>query len=387
MKLRKWMDRALCGMMVLLWGMLPAFAAAARIEERSLELGESRIAYPCVAGLEDAELEKKVNEQIQADGEIVRYLTRMSELISGGSLRVSWTGGLYGEDGIFSCGILAEGAVETARETSRWTCCNLDLADGRVIELADLFRDGPESLGRLGELLEREIAPEMSPMLLNCQLAPAPETFRLDETGVTLLYPWDRLCTLGDRAGDVHLAWCELGDMLNGAPDGIPARLGAARALTLDEAGAGLIRETAALGRLPGIPASIGQAMKELTDQYHLLTDPDVYEGGRMFALEGGCFRKVYLLTDDLTEDWDQSRVQGIRMDRGNVYGLCVGTTEREAWLAALGEPDDTVSIDAEKAELNRTVPGSCDYYTCGAYQLRLTADERQVLSGIILTE
>lgn len=106
-----------------------------------------------------------------------------------------------------------------------------------------------------------------------------------------------------------------------------------------------------------------------------------------MFALEGGCFRRVYLLTDHLSEDWDNSVVQGIRMDRGNFSGLCIGTTAREEWRLILGEPDYTVTYDDEKAELNRTVPGECDYYSCGKYQLRLQSDLDGILYSIILTE
>jgi hypothetical protein len=147
------------------------------------------------------------------------------------------------------------------------------------------------------------------------------------------------------------------------------------------------LRSTAAEGSLPGIPATMGERIQELTDRYHLLTDPDGYEGGRMFALEGGDFRKVYLLTDDLSRDWDNSVVQGIRMDEGCIYGLCVGETQRDEWLDALGEPDSEAEISDEKAEANRIVPGKCDYYSCGKYRLQLYSDEDGILVSIVLTE
>ena len=127
--------------------------------------------------------------------------------------------------------------------------------------------------------------------------------------------------------------------------------------------------------------------MQEKTDQYHLLTDPDGYEGGRMFALEGGVFRTVYLLTDDLSRDWKNSTVQGIRMDEGCAYGLCVGETLRDEWLSVLGEPDSEAEISEEKAEANRIVPGKCDYYSCGDYRLQLYSDENAVLVSVVLAE
>ena len=127
--------------------------------------------------------------------------------------------------------------------------------------------------------------------------------------------------------------------------------------------------------------------MQELTDRWHTLTDPDGFEGGRLFALEGGCFRGVYLMTDDLSRDWQESRVQGIRADQGCLWGLCVGETQRAEWLAGLGEPDGTADIGEEKAEANRMVPGACDYYRCGEYLLQLCSDTDGILASIVLTE
>ena len=41
-------------------------------------------------------------------------------------------------------------------------------------------------------------------------------------------------------------------------------------------------------------------------------------------------------------------------MDRGCVWGLCIGETTRETWRQWLGEPSVTDEFDAEKAELYR---------------------------------
>ena len=175
--------------------------------------------------------------------------------------------------------------------------------------------------------------------------------------------------------------------MLDLSEGSILSRLGAEEMIELSPESAEKLRNFTAEGSLPGIPAALGDRMQELTDRYHLLTDPDGYEGGRMFAPEGGAFRKVYLLTDDLSRDWKNSTVQGIRMDEGCAYGLCVGETKRDEWLAALGEPDSEAEITADKAEANRIVPGTCDYYSCGNNRLQLYSDEDGTLVSIILTE
>ena len=106
-----------------------------------------------------------------------------------------------------------------------------------------------------------------------------------------------------------------------------------------------------------------------------------------MFAPEGAGFRDVYLLSDAISGRWDDSRVQGIRMNRGCVWGLCIGETEAAAWRQLLGEPDETAELDAEDAENYRTVPGTCDYYEFGAYRLQLQTDADGILASITLAE
>ena len=52
-----------------------------------------------------------------------------------------------------------------------------------------------------------------------------------------------------------------------------------------------------------------------------------------------------------------------------------------------LGEPENTVVLDAETAELERTVAGKCDYYQYGNYRLQLQYGEDGILAGITLAE
>ena len=169
--------------------------------------------------------------------------------------------------------------------------------------------------------------------------------------------------------------------------DGIPARIGAAEMVNLTEDSVPKLREMTESGQLPDIPVKLGDNVKEWTDRLHLLTDPEEYSGGRMFAPEGASFRNVYLLSDAVNSSWDESVVQGIRMDRGCVWGLCIGETKAEDWHALMGEPDYTVTLDDEAAEYARTVPGTCDYYLFGDYRLQLQADTDGVLAGITLAK
>ena len=332
-----------------------------RVEDRGLDLSdEISIHYPAVTGLEDAELEEQINDRIQEDNRIRDYLARAAQLISGGSLKTEWAGGITDGD-LFICTVSAEGALETTRSTQVLTASNIDLRDGHEVGLGELFTDEAAAREMIESYLEDEVAPELSAHLQNSEVTPIPETFVIEPTGLRLLYPIKQLSTLSDRAGDIRIGWYRMRDVLDLGEDSILSRRGVNEMIDLTPEGTQKLKDTAAEGSLPGIPAAIGDSVQELTDRYHLLTDPDGYEGGRMFALEGGMFRKVYLLTDDLGEGWENSTVQGIRMDEGCAYGLCVGETLRDEWLAALGEPDSEAEISEEKAEANRIVPGKCD--------------------------
>ena len=139
-----------------------------------------------------------------------------------------------------------------------------------------------------------------------------------------------------------------------------------------------------------GLQREAENAMQELINRYALLTDPDIYEGGRMISLEDGAFRGTWILTDALTEEFDHSIVQGIRSDNISLHGLCTGETTIDMWRELLGfdlgDPDTTLTVDEERAESWRIVPGTSDYYTFGDYRLRLHADENGVLCSVFLT-
>ncbi|MBQ6383191.1 MAG: hypothetical protein IJJ42_06315 [Clostridia bacterium] len=358
--------------------------AAIGTEEKGLTLGECVLTYPAVTGLPEA-LGETVNSRLLEDTRIPDYLTRMSQLISGGSLTVGWTGGLLGD--VLSCAVSAEGAVTSPRPAHVWTWSTIDLRDGGEIALDDLFADPEGARAELERILEEETAPELSAHLSSSELLPLPEGFLLERTGITLLYPAERLSTLSDRAGAVKIPWHRLRDWLDLSEDGIPARIGVPEMITPGAHTRELLEAMAAAKSLADVPAVIGDSVKELTDRYHLLMDPEVYEGGRLFALEGASFQQVFLLTDFLSESWDASVVQGFRAYAGCFGGLCVGETRQADWEAALGAPDSRVAFDPEKAEYWRVETGTCDYYRFGGCQLQLYADEDGVLRCLALTE
>ena len=388
MKYARRIRRLVCLAAALMTAAVSARAMAVpATEDRGLDLTEEvSVHYPALTGTDDPELEAAINDRIQQDLGIRELLARAAMLISGGRLQTSWTGGILGTD-VFSCVLSAGGALRTPRPEHGLRGSSVDLRDGREIAFGELFTDETAARELLESYLEENVAPDLSAHLQSGEVLPLPDGFALDAAGLWLLYPAEQLSTLGDRAGEIRIGWHVLRDVLDNGEDGIPRRIGAEEMITLTPESGRKLLDTAAGGSLPGIPARLGDSVRELTDRYHLLTDPDGYEGGRLFMLEGGAFRNVWLLTDDLTRDWDNSLVEGIRMNEGCAYGLCTGETRREDWLAALGEPDSTVEITAEKAEANRIEPGTCDYYSCGNYWLRLYGSAEGALVSVVLTE
>ena len=358
-------------------------AEAPAVNDVPLDLLGSSIHYPQLTGLDPA-VQQAVNAAIMEKGQINARLSRMAVLGSAPvKLNVSYACELEGN--VFSCAILADGAVENSRATQVWATVNYDLHTGKEITFADLFVDADAATAFIESYLDEQVAPDLSAHLAAGSLTPIPETFTISPTGLTLYYDIDNFRTLSDKAGTVTLLWCELREHLRlGGTINALMSIGASRHLSLrtgEEIAAGL-----ADGSFDGIPATLGQPMQELIDRYALLTDPDIYEGGRMIALEDGAFRQVWILTDALTEEFGHSVVQGIRADRLNFYGLCTGDTTIEIWREILGEPDNTLTVDENRAESWRIVPGNSDYYIFGDYRLRLHADENGILRSVFLT-
>lgn len=379
------MKRFVCLFILMIFACTAASADGIAVEENGLTLGESSLVYPVITGMEDAGLMQRINETIRTDCAIPDYLNRISMLISGGRLTVGWMGSLKNE--VFSCAVRAEGAVASMRPACVWTGTSVDLRDGHRILFEELFTDPEEAEERISRYLEDTVEPELDPNLTVKELLPRPDIFCLTARGLILLYPEDRFCTLTDRAGDVMIGWHVFGELADLTEDGILFRIGADRMTRLTEESPRELADMTADGEIPDIPVRLGDSLKKATDEWHMLTDPDLYEGGRMFALEGARFRNVFLLTDYLSEDWDNSPVRGIRMDDGCLWGLRIGETERDSWLTVLGEPDSTVWFDDDKAEAYRTVCGNSDYYRSGEHLLELHSDPDGILHSIILTE
>ena len=384
------MKQRLLSLLLILTMMLAPAALAEQpgpaLVDGGLELSGSSVHYPQLTGMADEVLQQQLNDRILAAGDIENRLTRLALLMqSPVSMQVTYRATMAGD--VLSCVFSALGAVTDERATHVWSAVNVDLADGSDIAFDRLFTD-EEGLRRdLEECLDYGVGPELSAHLRNSELTPVPEVFGLTETGLTLYYPMEQLSTLSDRAGAVTILWYELREHLRLEDDDILTRIGARDMLGPAPDSGEKIRAAVEAGTLPGVPVTLGGSVQEATDTYRMLTDPDLYQDGRMFALEDAAFRQVWLLTDALTEKtWDKSVIKGLRADRFNLWGLYPGL-DRQAVEAMLGQPDTVLTLDADMADAYRLVPGESLYYNYTGVQLRLHFDAEGLLTSLIITQ
>ena len=382
-------QRLLSLLLILTMTLTPAALAeqpGPALMDGGLELSGSSVHYPQLTGMADEVLQQQLNDRILAAGDIENRLTRLALLMqSPVSMQVTYRATMAGD--VLSCVFSALGAVTDERATHVWSAVNVDLADGSDIAFDRLFTD-EEGLRRdLEECLDYGVGPELSAHLRNSELTPVPEVFGLTETGLTLYYPMEQLSTLSDRAGAVTILWYELREHLRLEDDDILTRIGARDMLVPAPDSGEKIRAAVEAGTLPGVPVTLGGSVQEATDTYRMLTDPDLYQDGRMFALEDAAFRQVWLLTDALTEKtWDKSVIKGLRADRFNLWGLYPGL-DRQAVEAMLGQPDTVLTLDADMADAYRLVPGESLYYNYTGVQLRLHFDAEGLLTSLIITQ
>lgn len=359
--------------------------SALGLEEKGMSLGIHSVYYPQVNGMADEAMQEAINAKIISAGDIEELLVRLAVVMSLETpLQATWQGTLT--ENVLSCAMSARGPIEDTRTVERWSSVNIDLTTGEEITFADLFLDEAAARAAIEAYLWDVVAPELSAHLERSELTPIPDCFSMNAQGLTLCYPMEQLSTLSGRAGTVTILWYELRDYLKLGEGTVLRRIGAEASVTLNESSVESIAACVAQGALPGLPVHIGDDMSKVIEKYRRLFDPDLYEGGRMFTLEDGAFRQVYILTDALSEkSVEGSVVQGIRADRLNLYGLCTGETTLKAWREVLGEPEATVALDAERAESYRLECGTSDYYPYGSYRLRLHADETGVLRHVFL--
>ena len=368
---------------------IPALAEAPQptVKDMRTEIGENYVAYPQLEGLSDEAVQQRVNDDVVLSTGAARHLVTLSTLgQSSWGLQVDYTAFL--KDDIFSVVVSASGKQPTGRDGHAYTALTYDLRTGSRLTLDKLFADPAQAVAYMEESVIASLADELSSHLENGELTPLPvDSFTVDGDGVCFWYPYDQFAYLSEFSGACEFGYTELAPYLISDGDGVPARIGALAKQYTDAEAAAAIRQSVKEGRLPHIPVTLGDTMNDVIQQYRLLRTPDEYPGGRYYTMEAPKLRDVYVISDNISDGWEHSVVEGLRAERGELFGLTIGQSKQEQWTKLLGQPSQAIVI-TESMSYDYNLPaGQCDVYELEGHELRLYADGNGVLCAIQLSE
>lgn len=383
------MLRRFCLCLLALTLLLPAGAfaeaQAPRVEETKLVIGENSVRYPQLAGLKDEAVQKKINDDIVLSGDITAHILTLSGLgQSQWGLKVDYQA--YIDSAVLSVVISAEGKQTNGRNGQSNTALSYDLSTGDRVTLDQLFTRPAETVAAMEAIAADSLLSEMTEYMEAASLTPLPEnSFYLDQVGVTFYYPTRQFSYLSGYGGACQFTYDEISEWLITDQNGLLARMNVLPPSYTQKEQAALVAKAVTDGRLPGVPAALGDAMTDIVDRYRLVRTPDAFPGGRYFVLEAPAFRGVLLISDDMESGYEHSCLKGVQLKRGSLYGLKIGEAQRDDWLKALGQPEETMTFTQNMAYDYNLPVGQSDIYRFGEHELRLHADESGVLRCVQL--
>lgn len=354
--------------------LVQAGTAEITIEEVRAQMGENTVVYPQLSGMENEAVQQKINDDIVTASGVTNHMVSLFTLTEQQTLKVEYDAWL--NDDVFSAVISAKGRLPKARDGHAYTALSYDLQTGERVTLDQLFTDAEAAVALMEQIADETLSEELNGYLEYSELTPLPvESFTLNETGITFWYPAEQFSLISGYSGACQFWYEELEGMWQKEMD-------APRSNTERKTA---IEHSVSQGVLPGVPVSLGQNMQQISEQYRLLRTPDEFPGGRYFLMEHPAFRSIPLISDALTDSYEDSILEGIQLRRGGLHGLLIGKTTQSEWRTLLGEPESSLSMTQSMAFDYGLSEGSFDVYQFGGNELRLYADLDGVLFAIQL--
>jgi len=367
--LKKWM---ICLMALMLLWSATAAAEEITVEEIRTQIGSNYVSYPQLSGMADASLQQKINDDIVLSSGVANHMVTLATLSgSPWKLTVDYRVCLL-DDRVFSAVISAMGKLPGQRDGHAYTALTYDLTTGERLTLADIFTNPDAAAAQMEAIAEKSLAEELNGYMEYADIVPLPaDSFTLDGDSITFWYPFDQFSLLSGYSGACQFWYEELEGLW--AEERLP--------MTDDEIRAS-VAQTVADGRLPKVPAAMGESMQKVTEAYRLLRTPDEFPGGRYFVLEDPAFRQVLVISGMLEEN---AVVEGLQLKRGGLCGFVIGKTSQERWRQVLGQPEETIDMTENMAYDYNLPMGQYDVYHYGGNELRLYADLSGVLCAVQL--
>ena len=360
--------------MVTLFVLTQALAEGVTVTATETKIGENGISYPQLEGMENTEIQEKINSDIVLSANVSGMLMTLVTLDSQTQQLTMDYQVRRLDDEVFSVVISAMGRQPGKRDGHTWTALSYDLSTGERLTLDQLFEDPEEAVTRMEEIAEASLSEELNGYMEYSEIVPLPQDqFTLDDTGITFWYPEEQFSLFSGFSGACQFWYEELNGLWLENTEKTDAEIRDA------------VAQAVSSGIIPGVPVRMGQNMQEIVDAYRLLRTPDEFPGGRYFVMEDPQFRQILILSDSLFSGYDQSVVEGIQLKRGGIGGLVVGQTTQSRWQEVLGQPEKTVAFTENMAYDYNLPAGEYDVYRFGGNELRLHADENGVLCAVQL--
>lgn len=352
-------------------------------EEVRMESGDDVIAYPQLSGMENQEIQKKINDDILLSANITKHYITLSTLKDSlWGLQVTYQE--YLQNDIYSVLISAYGKMPNNREGHAYTALSYDLTTGERLTLNDLFTDVQNAVEVMEGIAVATLSDELSSYMDNSEITPLPvDSFAIDQDGITFYYPSDQFGLLSGYSGACQFYYEELAGLLREDEQGVAARIGVLPQKYTASETKKLVEESVSSGELLHVPAKLDESMTALIDQYRLVRTPDAFPGGRYYLIESPQFRQVLIISDSIEAGYDRSVIEGIQLKRGSLYGLVIGETNQSRWHEILGDPDQIITFTENMAYDYNLPVGQSDLYHYGTYELRLHSNEEGVLASI----
>ncbi len=346
----------------------------------------SSISWPVLEGLPDPAVQQAVQLALDERGGLAQYQAILQSMTDPQATPLVVTSEALllpsaQQPLVLAVRIAASGRIGPGRPGHRITAMTFELATGRAIAWKNIAQSADAAQEQLEQLIDQQVAPELSSYLDASGLLPlAVDQIFLNESGITFYYPAEQMAFLSGQPGSVHFLYSALQPILQPAEGSLLAML-IHQATALDEGGTRELLERAGQGELPGIPIKLGDDTATTLAAFPPMVDADVFPGGEKYLPEEGRFRETALIASTA----EPSTIIGILSRRSNARGLVTGVTARTDAMAAFGEPQASLPMDADLASLYGLQPGTLDVYGTGEHELILCYDEPGVLQALWL--
>lgn len=369
-------------------GLAEAHTAPPVVESVTMEKDGNRLSYPQLTGLADAEVQRRINDDIFLSANLSAHMITFATLTPDSLWGLQVTYEAFVTERVASFVISADGKMPNGRQGQTSVALTYNLTDGQRLKADDLFENPAEAISWLEEEALATLGEEISDYEDSAALLPLPaDHFSLDAYGITFWYAPEQFRTVDGRAGACRFDYSEIQHLLRQEEEDLPKVLGMLDTEKTPEECRNIILQAMTDGKLEHLPVTLGQPMTAVIDSYGLTRTPDEFPGGRYFVLEHPLFRSVLLISDAMESGWEQSVAEGIQMRRGAIGGLLIGQAMQQDVEMVLGTPSEVIQITENMAYDYGLMTGECYLYHHNDRTLRFYFDDDGVLRAVQLEQ